>query len=514
MLYKKPGEMSYIYFELANLPYSRFTMRKFNLYAFIIILAAFFVLLLYKAIKLPVVTDESITAVNFIQYSLWDIIMYTNHYPNNHILNTLLTKLLVNFFGNEQIIIRLPNILFFLVYGIGIFRINKAMLKADSIFFIPAALLFMANPYLLDFFGLCRGYGMSSALITLSISYLVTAYLHANNRHAWAALILAMLAAYANFTVLTGWVAVTMLVLFYFFVTGKHVWQEIVKQWGMIAFITVFYVALIANPVIKMNRAGEFQYWTSNGFYKETLLPVIDFSRSNSNLIPDTHTLTWLVFLVIVFNLGYIGVRLIRSHFDLSVVKQPVFTTTIVLLMTVFINLLQCWLLKTPNLHGRTALFFYPMFIAVAVSFAGIVLPLRHKVLNSMLAMAIAFICVFHVADRFRINWVRDAWQSVNTFEVLNYLRSDSDTEPVTFEAYYYLYHSFNYYVFTGKVPWLKLEDYDESVDMHTRAEYYYIFEEDYQMLEPTFDVVQHFGENRLLLKRKEQQHALRTENK
>jgi hypothetical protein len=123
--------------------------------------------------------------------------------------------------------------------------------------------------------------------------------------------------------------------------------------------------------------------------------------------------------------------------------------------------------------------------------------------MQSIFAVGLAFICIFHVADRFRLDWVRDAWQSVNTLEVLEYLKNNHTSEPVTLEAYYYLYHSFHYYEFTGKVPWLKLEDYDETVDINTRAEYYYIFIDDLKALEPVFEPVKKFGNNRVLVKRR-----------
>ncbi len=151
-------------------------MKKINRYGFIVLLATVFVLLLYKALKLPVTNDEVPAAINYIHHTPWQIMMFVDHEPNNHILNTLLVKLSVSLFGNKQLILRLPTLLSFLVYGIGIFRINKQILKIDSIFFLPAALFFVSNPYLLDYFGLSRGYGLACALTTLSVSFLITGF--------------------------------------------------------------------------------------------------------------------------------------------------------------------------------------------------------------------------------------------------------------------------------------------------------------------------------------------------
>lgn len=478
-------------------------MKKFNKITFIIVIGIIFLLLLYKAVVLPVVCDESITAVTFVNYSIWDIIMYTNHFPNNHILNTLLTKLFVGFFGNEQLIIRLPNLLFFILYGFGIYRINASVLKEDSLYFLPATLLFVSNPYLLDYFGLCRGYGMSCALATLSVSFLITAFKDSKVRHVWIAYFLSMLASYANFTLLVFWSATTLLVLFYFISFSRKPLKKIAGQTLAIVVFTLLYLALIANPIRNMQSSNEFQFWTSLGFLQETVYPLIGYSLSGSNVIPGPRVIAILLFLIIVLNLVYTGIQIRQSDNILSGMKQPEFITTAVLLITALVSVLQCWLLKTPNLHGRTALFFYPLFITVVVAFIGILPAHKHRTGHKMLALCLAFICIFHIADRFKLNWVRDGVESVNTFEVLDFIKKDQLKEPVTLEVNWFLYHSFYYYVFTGELPWLKLGNYNEKVDINTQAEYYYIFSKDLNVVESKFECVKIIGNDRMLVKRK-----------
>ena len=154
-------------------------IKNLNRYALILAIGIITILLLYKAVHIPILKDEWETPVKYINHSVWDIMMYTSNSPNNHILNTLLVKLFVFVFGSrDQLILRLPNILSFLIYGCAVFRINRVVLKEDSYFFIPASLFFMVNTYLLDFFGLCRGYGLSSSLALLSVSFMVSAYFY------------------------------------------------------------------------------------------------------------------------------------------------------------------------------------------------------------------------------------------------------------------------------------------------------------------------------------------------
>jgi hypothetical protein len=477
-------------------------MMKINHFGIWIIPGAFFIVLLIKAFILPVVCDESITAVIFVNYKVWDIMMYTDHYPNNHILNTLITKLLAGIFGNQQLVIRIPNLLSFLLYCWGVYKILNAVFKRESVLYLPAMLLFICNPYLLDYFGLCRGYGMSSALAIVSLSYLISGFKNTEVRDIWIAFVLSILASYANFTLLVFWAAVIVFTGFYFIMHSEN-FRALIKPFLLLLFSNALYVALIANPLIRMHDANEFQFWTSGGFYKETILPLIAYSHSGSGLIPGVRELAVLVFMTIGANLLFLLVRLIKLEKLITLIKRPQFVITGILLLTAIINILQCWIMKTPNLHGRTALFFYPLFIAVFVGFLGIIPELKFRFAQKVVAIAFAVICIYHVADRFRMNWVRDGYQSVNTFEVLDYLKTHEPNKPVSLEAYWYLYHSFNYYVFTGKVPWLKLEFYDEKVDTTTNADYYYIFSSNFGELESRYECVKEISNDRMLLKRK-----------
>ena len=62
--------------------------------------------------------DEALTFARYVPYPIWQIVKYDMPHldPNNHILNTLLTKLSTSVFGTQEWALRLPNSLAFLVY--------------------------------------------------------------------------------------------------------------------------------------------------------------------------------------------------------------------------------------------------------------------------------------------------------------------------------------------------------------------------------------------------------------
>lgn len=478
-------------------------MKKVNQYGFFTILITIFIILLYKALHLPVTNDEVPAVINYINHTPWQIMMFIDHEPNNHILNTLLVKLFVWLFGDKQLIIRLPSLLSFLVYGIGIFRINKQVLKIDSLFFLPAALFFVSNPYMLDYFGLSRGYALASAMATLSVSFLISGFSQSKVKHIWVAYFLSFVASYASFTLLNFWCGTSLMVLFYFFNSSEKQYKKLLRPAGIMFVLTLLYLALIANPILKMQSTNQFQFWSSNGFYRDTICPLIEYSRSGYHLIPVTsHLIAGLVLLTLAVNCVLIFIHFKRSGYVLASLKEPIFVSTVIILATACINILQCHLLKTPNLLGRTALSFYPLFLITFVALLGLWPAHKARAFQAILALYFAFSCIFRVADGYRVDWVRDYWHDVDTLKVIDYLKTQNGGKPVSLKTTWFCYFSFDFYVYTGETPWLDLKGYDKEIEPGTSAEYYYLFSTDEKLLEPRFEWVGTYGD-RVLMKRK-----------
>jgi len=481
-------------------------MKKFNYLTFIVIFLAAFAFILYKALHIPMTHDEYPTTCIYYNFNVWQIMMYPDDSPNNHLLNTIITKGFILLFGKEQCVVRMPNVLSFLVYAFAIFRINKTVLKKDSIYFIPAALLFIANPYLIDFFSLCRGYGMSCAICTLSASYLISGYTEFKNKHIWLAFVFSILASYANFTLLVFWGATTMLAWFYFFVLYRSKQGNLLQPTLIIFISCIIYVALIAHPIFKMQSTNQFQFWNSAGFIKETLIPLIihTFYGSKYKLFQMINTTTYLVIGVLIVNTIYILIKYKASHFQLKSLTRPVFVSTMIILLTAGINILQCIFMHTPNLTGRTALFFYPLFIIVLVTSIGVFSKLKGRIHKFVLASCISFICIFHLSTTLRRNNVWEWWFDENNLNVIAYLKTQSKGQQVSLKTNWLFHPSFSFYKCTDKTPWLDLKEYDKSMSIETDAEYYYILAEDYDMLGSKFEPIIKYDNNCWLLKRKD----------
>ena len=240
---------------------------RFNNIGFVLIYVATFILITYKVFNVPITHDEVATVVHYSNFTYWEIMMYPDASPNNHILNTLFTKTFMYVFGNDQWVVRLPNLLSFILYALGSYRLISMFFGQKSLFFLAASLMFVANPYLMDFFGLSRGYGMASSFCLFSLSYLVSGFRHVNTKHIWIAVIAAILACYASFTLLFYFAATICLSILYFFIYEKSLF---LNKFLKIVIFSIGFLLLIGVPLYKMQSTNQFVFWESNGFCEDT----------------------------------------------------------------------------------------------------------------------------------------------------------------------------------------------------------------------------------------------------
>jgi hypothetical protein len=164
-----------------------------------------FTYVIVRAYLLSITIDEAYSYLFFVQKSV-------NHFnlasANNHLLNTFLVKNCVRIFGLSELTIRLPNVLahlLFLVYSAKLF--NKFSSKTLTIF---AFLIININPFVLDFFSLSRGYGLSLGLMMGSI-YFGYRFIHQKRNYisAFISEIFGCAALFANFILLIYFLSTT-----------------------------------------------------------------------------------------------------------------------------------------------------------------------------------------------------------------------------------------------------------------------------------------------------------------
>jgi len=144
----------------------------------IIMLLAIWVYVLIRASNVAFTNDEAIS------YGVIHGVPTFVDSANNQWLNTWLMRVSQYAFGQSELALRLPNVAAFGLYGAAaialLFEVRH--LEAKVIGFA----LLVINPFLLEFFGLARGYGLSSAFLIAAVACIVFTWRVASARRSWA----------------------------------------------------------------------------------------------------------------------------------------------------------------------------------------------------------------------------------------------------------------------------------------------------------------------------------------
>lgn len=127
--------------------------------------AILFLYVLWRAVAISFTPDESISY--FFVTGKYDHLFHSN----NHLLNTQLMRLANAVFGPWEWSLRLPNVLSFLVF----LHATSLILKRSKYRWsaLIGVVVIVLNPFMLEFFSLARGYGLSIAFSTLAFAKLI-----------------------------------------------------------------------------------------------------------------------------------------------------------------------------------------------------------------------------------------------------------------------------------------------------------------------------------------------------
>ncbi len=173
-----------------------------------------FVYIAIRTITVPLANDEAATFFNFVHLN--DFLPFVSDYwtANNHYLNSALTWICYKIFGVNEWALRLPNLLalglfLYFIYKIGL-RLKNHWLR--WLFWIPL----LTSHYLIEFFGYCRGYGLSIAFLVGSIHFLLLSQEAQTQRykHLLLSLLMISLGIFSNLNLLVSyliWLALAQL---------------------------------------------------------------------------------------------------------------------------------------------------------------------------------------------------------------------------------------------------------------------------------------------------------------
>jgi hypothetical protein len=460
-----------------------------------LLIAAYVLYVAWRACVLPITHDEAATCTHFLKLPLHEVIGYIYGYvsANNHVLNTLAIRLSTAAFGMEPWAVRLPNVLCAAVYALA-GRALFAQLLSTERARLAALVVWLANPYLAEFFALGRGYGMSTAFEALAMA---AGYRYVATRRLpllAAAGLAAVAAVWASFTVLPFFFALFAALAVVSLGEPRESRTTALVLLGQAAALAA---ALAYVPLSRIARASDLTYFGNNTFWQDTVRGMADclvlgrayFAAATADVIGGLFALVFAGALV------YTGRQLVRWRRE-----WPAPDWLIALFpLTVLVTLAITGLTETSNPTTRTTSFFYPLLVASAVGLLA-----RLGQLRPRLATAAAVVLTLACGVNFLLNanfrrayeWKFDA----DTYAVLDAIeqryRAAGRQQPYVLRAQCWFHPSIDYHTqmqasrygrYVGKVEEVPCE-VPEQID--TAVDFYYVRCQDRGRFGDAYDVV------------------------
>lgn len=437
-------------------------------------LAGFVIYLCLRITGIPITHDEAGTILNFSTQPVWDIVTFKDPVPNNHILHTLLVKACTWIFGYGEFACRLPNLVGGIMYWIfGSLVLLK--ITGQSWGWTLVGLTFLiANPYLIEFFGLARGYGLSIAWMMLSLCLLI----RVPGKHLNASLVCAAIAVYINLTLLHFFIPLFILVLaLQINRTGGRLGTNL----GIPVLVFILLLSCIGLPVARMVKTDQFQFWGTSGFYTDTYMPLLKSSLLGKHYFGDAtvQIMAWVVGIVTLL-VGYGLIRLlVRTKWSAILLAE--FQLGYLFIATIVYNLLQNLVFKIPFLNARTALLFYPLFVLAAFSmFIRINMNRKWKVALILPVLALA---LWHIRTGYNLHSSYEWWFDGDNKKVMKAIVEDKPDHPAegkpVLKCNWIFQPSLTYYSKVYYKEVVSPPPYSKTVDTSSLADYYYITSED-----------------------------------
>ena len=266
---------------------------------------------------------------------------------NNHLLNSVIGAQLYKVFGDNFAILRLPNLLSFILFFIGSFKLT-VHLKTPFLK-LTGLLALTCIPFVLDYFSYARGYGLSMGFLMIGLYHFMKYQQQFQNKNLIYSYILLLLAVSANLTLVNSvFIIMGLNIIAPFFQVNLQNFNR--KKWlihlscflGLIPFILF---ALI------LKHTGALYYGSLDGFWEIT-------GKSMSKMVFfSDHSLIKGLFLVVFMVFNVIFFRILKKNNKNEWLKQPFILWINLLYGNALAVLIMAWLLDVNYPEDRTGMY-------------------------------------------------------------------------------------------------------------------------------------------------------------
>ena len=426
----------------------------------VIIGLSFIIYAIIRAWTVAITHDEAYTYLHFIRGSMRDAVDPFESNANNHMLNTLICKLIDGIFGNHLLLMRLHVVFLFAVYLRYGYRLLS--LTGNGVLILCGLVFISASPFLLDFAALIRGYSGALACMMASLYYTALCFRSGfqDLKYFKRSIFAIGLSVFFHLSFLNMFVPFCGVLLLYFLIyrrqDARANFSHFLKSlWPALLVIVI----VMTHSLIKAERLGDTgdrTYGGMTGFWNDIIMPLLYYSSYREQYGQGewwhwpsiTYTLYGLFFLAgVVF--AFLGIRgAVRRSKDPSFEKfsQYHFFMWLVFALIILNIILQHVLLGNTYPSGRMVLFMIPLYMLLIMWLLGL-LSKVHKVFLILPVFA-ASVFAAHIVNTANFTHTMDWTFDADTDTMLEELReiSKNDPKPVNLGIDWLLEPGANYY--------------------------------------------------------------------
>ncbi|MEP7169612.1 MAG: hypothetical protein ABI855_09615 [Bacteroidota bacterium] len=486
-----------------------------NKSAFLIFILSCF-LFLYVCVRaycLAFTWDEAFSYLEFIHKRIFSPFYFNGVSANNHLLNTWLSHLSSSLFGVNEFTLRIPNILAYILFLFFTAKISNEF--SSPLLRISSFLILNLNPYMVDYFSLSRGYGLSYGMMAGSLWYL---YLYLKNdfqnKYSLRCLASAMISVFAYLTLIHfAFALLFSILLIDFLITEKDLkfkerFLSVLKKNNIAVILFMIFLLIIIPRMIGLKNAEALFYGGKVGFWHNTVLTVFNkflYGKSypaNFKVLLSGFAYTIsLVSFFISFKIIY------KKNFSPDRIFLPVLC--FLLFYCSLISVLQHYILNTRYLANRTGLFLLVLFSFMFLFFIKELMRIKKIFIYTLPATAI-FLTI-HFCYSANLKYVFEYNLNADMKEMMHDIDSLKRETPAQkfctdVGMSYDFLEPFNYYRCVYKFDWLNLADKERK--NYALNDFYLFTEKEFTKIhKDSFIVIKSYPLfNSVLLKKKYKQ--------
>lgn len=434
---------------------------------------AIFLYVALRAANLSITHDEALTYAWHVRGGWWEIITFrTPGLPdNNHVLHTLLCKLSVDVLGLSEFSLRIPTLLGCFIFLVGL---NCCLRRLVSGWWHVVGLLVVAlNPYIIDYLGVARGYGLGLGFTLMGLAILLDAMVFFPQKIRTTLLpisvFLFMCAVLANLSFLL--ILAAALVVFIFGLMYCKYWFSLLK----LLILLVPFILYIRIPMEILKERKLFGIGGHSGLWLDTVGSLLNGTTQNGLWLGSA---LWLVDIGIVFILLVLPYAL-WSLFRLDRKRFVSFLIIATILSIVILSsLLQHIFFSVALLEGRRGIYLIPLFLMTSLAITHLPVSNTGRIgvlLRSAYLIVLALLIVQSLTlmnMKYIFDWKYDA----SSKDAIGILRSEinknNPSKPVRVRVDWIFEPSFNFYRRTMNIE--ELMSPLDGAGLDGDADYYY----------------------------------------